>query len=140
MTSTKTLLTTLTLALAVAAPAATARAEASPPQLAKSPVLFVDPSLGQDTVAIAFRTTAPLARKGNGLSLDGGAGLKGGVHSIMTFGKQPPLYLAFLGPRVKLHVGHRYAVTVQLGDTTVTRTVVLQKRTTEKVIRQRLAS
>ena len=139
MTSTRKLLTTVTLALAVAAPAATARAEA-PPQLAKSPVLFVDPSLGQDTVAIAFRTTAPLARKGNGLSLAGGAGLKGGVHSIMTFGKQPPMYLAFLGPRVKLHVGHRYAVTVQLGDTTVTRTVVLQKRTTEKVIRQRLAS
>ena len=139
MTSTKTLLTTLTLALAVAAPAATARA-AAPPQLAKSPVLFVDPSLGQDTVAIAFRTTAPLARKGNGLSLDGGAGLKGGVHSIMTFGKQPPMYLSFLGPRVKLHVGHRYAVSVQLGATTVTRTVVLQKRTTEKVIRQRLAS
>ena len=140
MTSTKTLLTTLTLALAVAAPAATAQAETAAPQLAKSPVLFVDPSLGQDTVAIAFRTTAPLARKANGLSLDGGAGLKGGVHSIMTFGKQPPMYLAFLGPRVKLHVGHRYAVSVQLGDATVTRTVVLQKRTTEKVIRHRLAS
>ena len=140
MTSTKTLLTSLTLALAVAAPAANARAETTAPQLAKSPVLFVDPSLGQDTVAIAFRTTAPLARKGNGLSLDGGAGLKGGVHSIMTFGKQPPMYLSFLGPRVKLHVGHRYAVTVQLGDTQITRSVVLQKRTTEKVIRRRLAS
>jgi len=140
MTTTKKLLTTLTLALAVAAPAANARAETTAPQLAKSPVLFVDPSLGQDTVAIAFRTTAPLARKGNGLSLDGGAGLKGGVHSIMTFGKQPPMYLAFLGPHVKLHVGHRYAVTVQLGDTQITRSVVLQKRTTEKVIRRRLAS
>src|SRR6476660_5012898 len=111
MTSTKTLLTTLTLALAVAAPAANARAETAAPQLAKSPVLFVDPSLGQDTVAIAFRTTAPLARKSNGLSLDGGAGLKGAVHSIKTFGKHPPMYLSVLGPRVKLHVGHRYAVT-----------------------------
>jgi len=50
------------------------------------------------------------------------------------------MYLSFLGPRVKLHVGHRYAVTVQLGDTQITRSVVLQKRTTEKVIRQRLAS
>jgi hypothetical protein len=139
MTSTKTLLATLTLALAVAAPAA-AQAETAAPQLAKSPVLFVDPSLGQDTVAIAFRTTAPLARKGKGLSLAGGAGLKGGVHSIMTFGKQPPMYLSFLGPHVKLHVGHRYAVTVQLSDTTVTRSVVLQKRTTEQVIRRRLAS
>jgi hypothetical protein len=139
MTSTKTLLTALTLALAVAAPAAGAQAEA-PPQLAKAPVLFVDPSLGQDTVAIAFRTTAPLARKGNGLSLAGGAGLKGGVHSLMTFGRRPPMYLSFLGPRVKLHVGHRYAVSVQLGDTTVTRTVVLQKRTTERVIRRRLAA
>ena len=46
----------------------------------------------------------------------------------------PPMYLSFLGPHVKLHVGHRYAVAVQLGATTVTRTVVLQKRTTEKVI------
>jgi hypothetical protein len=58
----------------------------------------------------------------------------------MTFGRQPPMYLSFLGPRVKLRVGHRYAVSVQLGDATVTRTVTLQKRTTEKVIRQRLGS
>lgn len=139
MTTTKKLLITLTLALAVAAPAASAQAQ-TPPRLVRSPVLFVDPSLGQDTVAIAFRTDQPLARKSNGLSLDGGAGLKGGVHSIMTFGKTPPMYLSFLGPHVKLQVGHRYAVTVQLGETAVTRTVVLQKRTTEKVIRRRLAS
>ena len=138
MTTAKTLITTLTLAAAVAVPAA-AQADAAP-QLAKAPVLFVDPSLGQDTVAIAFRTTAPLARKSNGLSLAGGAGLKGGVHSIMTFGKQPPMYLSFLGPHVKLHVGHRYAVTVQLGDQTVTRTVTLRKRTTEAAVRRQLAS
>jgi hypothetical protein len=139
MTTAKTLISTLTIAAAVAAPAA-AQADTAP-QLAKAPVLFVDPSLGKDTVAIAFRTTAPLGRKSNGLSLAGGAGLKGGVHSIMTFSEQPPMYLSFLGPHVtNLKVGHRYAVTVQLGDTQVTRRVVLKPRTTEKAIRRQLAS
>ena len=55
MTSTTKLLATLTLALAAAVPAASAQTAPSP-RLAQAPVLFVDPSLGEDTVAIAFRT------------------------------------------------------------------------------------
>ena len=83
MTSTTKLLATLTLALAAAVPAASAQT-APPPRLAQAPVLFVDPSLGEDTVAIAFRTDTAIAHKGKG-TLDGGAGRQGAAHSIMTF-------------------------------------------------------
>ena len=136
MTSTTKLLATLTLTLAAAVPAASAQT-APPPRLAQAPVLFVDPSLGGDTVAIAFRTDTAVAHKGKG-TLDGGAGRQGAAHSIMTFSNTRHCYLSFLGPRVKLHVGHRYAVDVELAGTTVTRRVTLQKRTTERAVRQRL--
>ncbi|MGZ4268890.1 MAG: hypothetical protein ACXVSX_06725 [Solirubrobacteraceae bacterium] len=143
MTSMKTILTTLLITLA-AGPAAAAQAPA--PQLAAGPMLFVDPSLGKDTVAIAFRTDAALAHKGKG-TLDGGAGLKGAPHSILTFSKKARrCYLSFVGPYYRLSghgdgrlfVGHRYAVTLELAGTTATRRVTLRKRTTEKAVARAL--
>ena len=136
--------TALTLAATAAAPAMAA--DAPGPQLtSKSPVLFVDNQIGKGTVAVAFRTDKPLDRKSNGKSIDGNAGVKGHLNSLGTLVKGgKPAYIAYVGGvsagggSEHLKVGHRYKVTISIGDQTITRTVKLQANTKESAVKRQL--
>jgi hypothetical protein len=134
-------------ALALAATAAPiAAAAASTPHLtSKSPILFVDNEIGKGTVAIAFRTDKPLDRKANGKSIDGDAGVKGHRNSLSTLVKgAKPAYIAYVGGvsvggrGQHLQVGHRYQVTIEIGDQKITRTVKLQANTKQSKVKRQL--
>jgi hypothetical protein len=134
--------TALTLA-ATAAPLAVAAGYDSPQLSKKSPILFVDNEIGKGTVAVAFRTTKPLDRKGNGKSVDGDAGVKGHRNSLSSFVKDKA-YIAYVagvsvgGGGQHLKVGHRYQVTIDLGDKQVKKTVELQPNTKESAVKREL--
>jgi hypothetical protein len=134
--------TALTLA-ATAAPLAVAAGYNSPQLSSKSPILFVDNEIGKGTVAVAFRTTQPLDRKANGKSIAGDAGVKGHRNSLSTFVKDKA-YIAYVsgvsvgGGGRHLKVGHRYQVTISIGDAKVKRTVELQPNTKESAVKRQL--
>ena len=134
--------TALTLA-ATAAPLAVAAGYNSPQLSSKSPILFVDNAIGKGTVAVAFRTTQPLDRKANGKSIAGDAGVKGHRNSLSTFVKDKA-YIAYVsgvsvgGGGQRLKVGHRYQVTISIGDKQIKRTVVLQPNTKESAVQRQL--
>jgi hypothetical protein len=134
--------TALTLA-ATAAPLALAAGYGSPQLSKKSPILFVDNEIGKGTVAVAFRTTQPLDRKANAKSIDGDAGVKGHRNSLSTFVKNKA-YVAYIGGvsvgggGQRLKVGHRYQVTISIGDKQIKRTVELQPNTKESAVRHQL--
>jgi hypothetical protein len=135
--------TALALA-ATAAPLAVAAGYNSPQLSKKSPILFVDNEIGKGTVAVAFRTTQPLDRKANGTSIDGDAGVKGHRNSLATFAKGKPAYVAYIGGvsvgggGQHLRVGHRYQVTISIGDKEIKRTVELQPNTKESAVKRQL--
>jgi hypothetical protein len=134
--------TALTLA-ATAAPLAAAAGYDTPQLSKKSPILFVDNQVNPGTIAVAFRTTKPLDRKSNGKSIDGDAGVKGHRDSLSTFVKDKA-YIAYIsgvsvgGRGQHLKVGHRYQVTISLGDKQVKRTVELQPNTKESAVKRQL--
>ena len=129
---------------ATAAPIAAA-AGSTPHLTSKSPILFVDNEIGKDTIAIAFRTDKPLDRKANGKSIDGDAGVKGHLNSLSTLVKgAKPAYIAYVGgvsvggAGQHLQVGHRYQVTIDVGDQKITRTVKLQANTKQAKVKRQL--
>jgi hypothetical protein len=132
----------LTLA-ATAAPLAAAAGYDTPQLSKKSPILFVDNEIGKGTIAVAFRTDKPLDRKSNGKSVDGNAGVKGHRNSLSSFVKDKA-YIAYIagvsvgGGGQRLKVGHRYQVTISLGDKQVKRTVELQPNTKESAVKRQL--
>jgi hypothetical protein len=134
------------LALAATAAPIAAAADSTTPQLtSKSPILFVDNAIGKGTIAVAFRTDKPLDRKSNGKSIDGDAGVKGHLNSLSTFVKGgKPAYIAYIGGvsvgggGTHLKVGHRYQVTINVGDQKITRTVKLQANTKESKVKRQL--
>lgn len=134
--------TALTLA-ATAAPLAAAAGYDTPQLSKKSPILFVDNEIGKGTIAVAFRTDKPLDRKSNGRSIDGNAGVKGHRNSLSSFVKDKA-YIAYVagvsvgGGGQRLKVGHRYQVTISLGDKQVKRTVELQPNTKESAVKRQL--
>ena len=134
--------TALTLA-ATAAPLAAAAGYDTPQLSKKSPILFVDNEIGKGTIAVAFRTDQPLDRKSNGRSIDGNAGVKGHRNSLSSFVKDKA-YIAYVagvsvgGGGQRLKVGHRYQVTISLGDKQVKRTVELQPNTKESAVKRQL--
>jgi hypothetical protein len=134
--------TAVTLA-ATAAPLAVAAGTSTPQLSKKSPILFVDNEIGKGTVAVAFRTDQPLDRKGNGKSIDGNAGVKGHRNSLSTFVKGKA-YIAYIGGvsvgggGQHLKVGHRYQVTVSVGDTLIKRSVELRPNTKESAVERQL--
>jgi hypothetical protein len=134
--------TALTLA-ATAAPLAAAAGYNTPQLSKKSPILFVDNEIGKGAVAVAFRTDKPLDRKSNGRSIDGNAGVKGHRNSLSSFVKDKA-YIAYVGGvsvgggSQHLKVGHRYEVTISLGDKQVKRTVELQPNTKESAVKRQL--
>ena len=136
----------LALTAATAAPLAGAADNPAPKLLKGSPILFVDNEINPGTVAVAFRTDRPLDRKSNGKSIDGRAGVKGHSNSLSTFAKGKPAYIAYVagvsvsGGGEHLKVGHRYKVTIHLGDQEVTRTVKLQPNTKESAVRKQLGA
>jgi hypothetical protein len=128
---------------ATAAPLAVAAGYDTPQLSKKSPILFVDNQVNPGTIAVAFRTTKPLDRKANGKSVDGDAGVKGHRDSLSTFVKDKA-YIAYIsgvsvgGRGQHLKVGHRYQVTISLGDKKVKKTVVLQPNTKESAVQRQL--
>ena len=63
--------------------------------------------------------------------------------SLATFAKGKPAYIAYVGGvsvsgGEHLKVGHRYEVTINLGDQEVTRTVKLQANTKESAVQRQL--
>jgi hypothetical protein len=134
--------TALTLA-ATAAPLAAAAGYDTPQLSKKSPILFVDNEIGKGTIAVAFRTDKPLDRKSNGKSIDGNAGVTGHRNSLSSFVKDKA-YIAYVagvsvgGGGQRLEVGHRYQVTISLGDKQVKRTVELQPNTKESAVKRQL--
>jgi hypothetical protein len=134
--------TALTLA-ATAAPLAAAAGYDTPQLSKKSPILFVDNEIGKGAIAVAFRTDKPLDRKSNGRSIDGDAGVKGHRNSLSSFVKDKA-YIAYVGGvsvgggGQHLKVGHRYQVTISLGDKQVKRTVELQPNTKESAVKRQL--
>jgi hypothetical protein len=134
--------TALTLA-ATAAPLAAAAGYDTPQLSKKSPILFVDNEIGKGTIAVAFRTDKPLDRKSNGKSIDGNAGVKGHRNSLSSFVKDKA-YIAYVagvsvgGGGQRLKVGHRYQVTISLGDKQVKRTVELRPNTKESAVKRQL--
>jgi hypothetical protein len=130
--------------VAIAAPLPGAAANAAPALTKKSPVLFVDNQINPGTIAVAFRTDHVLARKSNGKSILGRAGVKGHRDSLSTFVKGKAAYIAYIsGVSVgrggeHLKVGHRYKVTISLGDAVVSRTVKLQANTKESAVKHQL--
>jgi hypothetical protein len=134
--------TALTLA-ATAAPLAAAAGYDTPQLSKKSPILFVDNEIGKGTIAVAFRTDQPLDRKSNSKSIDGNAGVKGHRNSLSSFVKDKA-YIAYVagvsvgGGGQRLKVGHRYQVTISLGDKQVKRTVELQPNTKESAVMRQL--
>jgi hypothetical protein len=134
--------TALTLA-ATAAPLAAAAGYDTPQLSKKSPILFVDNEIGKGAIAVAFRTDKPLDRKSNGRSIDGDAGVKGHRNSLSSFVKDNA-YIAYVGGvsvgggGQHLKVGHRYQVTISLGDKQVKRTVELQPNTKESAVKRQL--
>jgi hypothetical protein len=134
--------TALTLA-ATAAPLAAAAGYDTPQLSKKSPILFVDKEVGKGTIAVAFRTDKPLDRKSNGKSIDGNAGVKGHRNSLSSF-VEDKAYIAYVagvsvgGGGQHLEVGHRYQVTISLGDKQVKRTVELQPNTKESAVKRQL--
>jgi hypothetical protein len=134
--------TALTLA-ATAAPLAAAAGYDTPQLSKKSPILFVDNEIGKGTIAVAFRTDKPLDRKSNGKSVDGNAGVKGHRNSLSSF-VNDKAYIAYIagvsvgGGGQRLKVGHRYQVTISLGDTQVKRTVELRPNTKESAVKRQL--
>jgi hypothetical protein len=131
---------------ATAAPLAGAAYDPAPKLVKGSPILFVDNEISQGTVAVAFRTDRALDRKSNGKSIDGRAGVKGHSNSLSTFAKGKPAYIAYVagvsvsGGGEHLKVGHRYKVTISLGDREVTRTVKLRPNTKESAVRTQLGA
>ena len=130
---------------ATAAPLAAAADDSTPQLSKKSPILFVDNEIGKGTIAVAFRTDKPLDRKANGKSIDGDAGVKGHRNSLSTFKKGgTPAYIAYIsgvsvgGGGQHLLVGHRYQVTISIGDQQVKRTVVLKPTTKESAVKRQL--
>lgn len=133
------------LALAATAAPIAAAADSTAHLTGKSPILFVDNQIGKGAIAVAFRTDQPLDRKANGKSIDGDAGVKGHRNSLSTFVKgDKPSYIAYIsgvsvgGGGQHLKVGHRYQVTIDLGDQKVTRTVKLQPNTKESAVKRQL--
>jgi hypothetical protein len=132
------------LALAATAAPLAGAAYKTTPKLKGSPVLFVDNEISKGAVAVAFRTDHSLDRKSNGKSIDGRAGVKGHSNSLGTFVKGKPSYIAYVGGvsvgggGERLKVGHRYKVTINLGDQEVTRTVKLQPNTKESAVKKQL--
>jgi hypothetical protein len=130
---------------ATAAPLAAAADDSTPQLSKKSPILFVDNAIGKGTIAVAFRTDKPLDRKANGKSIDGDAGVKGHGNSLSTFKKgSTPAYIAYIsgvsvgGGGQHLTVGHRYQVTISIGDQTIKRSVVLKPNTKESAVKRQL--
>ena len=133
------------LALAATAAPIAAAADSTPHLTNKSPILFVDNAIGKGTIAVAFRTDKPLDRKANGKSIDGDAGVKGHRNSLSTFVKSgKPAYIAYIGGvsvgggGQHLEVGHRYQVTIEIGDQKITRTVKLQANTKQAKVKRQL--
>jgi hypothetical protein len=131
---------------ATAAPLAGAANTPAPTLVKRSPLLIGDNEISQGTVAVAFRTDRALDRKSNGKSIDGRAGVKGHSNSLSTFAKAKPAYIAYVagvsvsGGGEHLKVGHRYKVTISLGDREVTRTVKLWPNTKESAVRTQLGA
>jgi hypothetical protein len=130
---------------ATAAPLAAAADDSTPQLTKKSPILFVDNEIGKGTIAVAFRTDQPLDRKANGKSIAGDAGVKGHRNSLSTFKKgSTPAYIAYIsgvsvgGGGQHLEVGHRYQVTISIGDQTIKRSVVLKPNTKESAVKRQL--
>jgi hypothetical protein len=134
------------LALAATAAPIAAAADSTAHLTNKSPILFVDNEIGKGTVAIAFRTDKPLDLKANGKSIDGDAGVKGHLNSLSTLVKSSskPAYIAYIGgvsvggAGQHLKVGHRYQVTIDVGDQKITRTVKLQANTKQSKVKRQL--
>jgi hypothetical protein len=133
------------LALAATAAPIAAAADSTAHLTNKSPILFVDNEIGKGTVAIAFRTDKPLDLKANGKSIDGDAGVKGHLNSLSTLVKgAKPAYIAYIGgvsvggAGQHLQVGHRYQVTIDVGDQKITRTVKLQANTKQAKVKRQL--
>jgi hypothetical protein len=145
-TSSRILAAATALALAATAAPLAVAADTSTPQLSKkSPILFVDNAIGKGTIAVAFRTDKPLDTKANGKSIDGDAGVKGHRNSLSTLVKgDKPAYIAYIsgvsvgGGGQHLKVGHRYQVTISIGDQQIKRTVELQPNTKESAVKHRL--
>lgn len=70
--------------------------------------------------------------------------MKGHRNSLATFAKGKPAYVAYIGGvsvgggGQHLKVGHRYQVTISIGDKQIKRTVVLQPNTKESAVKRQL--
>jgi hypothetical protein len=123
----------LLVAFATAALPAGTRAAGTPPNFSVPPVLV---HVGlfyvggpDDPVEIAFKTAPALGIEADGTSIRGGVSIQGSPTSIGHLdGLARPCYVGLAGGDARrLVVGHRYAVTITLGDGGAARKVVRVK-------------